>query len=163
MTDYYDLQKIRRMLDDGFSKDDLLTLCFDNSILRPVYENFEFDGTKSELVRSIIDHSYRRLSLDVVLNWAKSENPRRYASDEPYYQGELIGRTILGPVHIEEASVNVTRIENNDLGNSIILGGEFQQIKMKLVATDWVEYGISRQVRSGWLFIPQWTILNPKN
>ena len=83
MAGYYNFKHIRTLLSEGFAADELLTLCFDEAALRPVYDNW-IEGTKSDLIRTIVDHAHRHLALDTVLAWAKAHNPHRYKKHGPY-------------------------------------------------------------------------------
>ncbi len=149
MADYYNFKNIRILLTKGFTENDLLELCFDEPELRPVYENRAEAAGKSNLVRQIIDHAHTRLAIESVLNWAKDHNPARYEKHQPYYQP--------GPPKTQENSSQITLVlPDNDLGKGITLGGVYRTIPFRIVATKWAEYGES-WVRSGWLFIPQWT------
>lgn len=145
MVDYYDFASIRRLLSEGFTGDQLLNLCFDEAVLRPVYDEYMGQVTRSELVREIIDHAHRHLALDAVLSWAQKHNPARYEAHGPYRHAPISGESAPGDV-----------LPDNDLGQAIILGGTYREMPLRLFATEWAQYGMT-WVRSGWLFVPQWT------
>ena len=149
MTEYYNLRNIRILLVEGFVIDELRDLCFDEPRLRPVYENLSDATTKSELVRSIVDYAHRKLVIESVLDWAKQHNLSRFEEHQPYYSPEAPG--------VNPSATKVgTVLPDNDLGKGITLGGLYRDIPLRIVATEWVQYGASL-ARSGWLFIPQWT------
>jgi hypothetical protein len=147
MSNYYHFKNIRLLLTEGFIKEDLYQLCFDERALRPLYDDRTNSQRKDDLVQEIIDYAYKRLALDKVLTWAKNHNPARYENHQPYYESVA-----------EDESVGATAVlPDTHLGRGIHLGGSYRDYELKIVAADWVEYGVASWVRSGWLFVPQWT------
>lgn len=149
-NDYYNFANIRILLAESFNKDELLTFCFDTTSFRPIYDNWSHENSKSDLIRTVIDHGYKRLEVDIILDWVKQTNLTRYETHKPYVNEKYLQIA-------EHNLLNVSILPNNQLGNGIILGGEYRGISLQLVATEWTAYGVDRQIRSGWLFIPQWT------
>lgn len=148
MNQYYNFKNIRLLLTEGFVKDQLLDLCFDTPDLREIYENMSDVSRKSDLIRNLIDYAHKQVVLDQVLAWAKRTNRVQYDRFEPYYQVE----------NLEDVNMNVGQVLlDNSLGRGITLGGAYRDIPLQLMATKWIEYGQLGWVRSGWLFIPQWT------
>ena len=88
LSGYYNLKNIRLLLTEGFGRDELVELCFDEPLLRDVYENWSDEASKGQLVRHIIDHAHKHLAVDVVLEWAEKHNPSRYEAHRPYRQGD---------------------------------------------------------------------------
>jgi hypothetical protein len=147
----YKLGNIRNLLADGFNRTELLELCFDEPALTPVYEDWSEGCGKRELARRIVDYAHKKLVMEIVLDWAKTHNPRKYEENQPYYEQEAAETAnSLGQ------GVGLV-LADNDLGWGLTLGGLYQGIPLKIAATGWAEYGTSGLVRSGWLFIPQWT------
>jgi hypothetical protein len=154
LSGYYNLKNIRLLLSEGFGRDELVELCFDEPLLRDVYENWSEEASKGEFVRHIIDHAHKHLAMEVILEWAAKQNPSRYEAHRPYRQGDELEGAGGGEADLSGAGLV---LENNDLGRGLTLGGAYRDILLRIVATDWAEYGTFGWVRSGWLFIPQWT------
>ena len=148
MNQYYIYKNIRLLLSAGFVKDQLLDLCFDTPDLREIYENLSNTSNKSELIRQLIDFADKQVMLDQVLEWAKDVNRIQYDNYKPYYGEDDPEKAFIGVGHV---------LPDNSLGKGILLGGSFREVPLRLVATEWVEYGQGGWVRSGWLFIPQRT------
>lgn len=86
MTKHYNLEKIRRLLTEGFTEEELLNLCFDKPALKPVYDNWAGIASRDKLARQIVDYADKKLVIEVVLEWAKEHNPPRYEEYRPYVQ-----------------------------------------------------------------------------
>lgn len=150
---YYHFANIRAMLTEGYSKDDLLKLCFDVPELRPLYR--EWQGapiSTGRLVQEILDFAHRHLLLEMLLLKAKEANPYRYAEHQPYVNRDIAAVAGGGAPDSRLCEL----VAANDLGYGITLGGFYKDIALSVVATEWTLYG-QTLVRSGWLFIPQWT------
>ena len=150
VDDYYNFANIRTLLTKSFSIDELLTFCFDEAPFRAVYDDWSGRNTKNDLVRSIIDHAYRRLKVEVVLDWVKQANPTRFEQHQPYFNAKYLEET-------REYYSIVSVLSDNSIGKGISIGGKYLGVSLRIVATEWTDYGTNRQIRSGWLFIPQWT------
>jgi hypothetical protein len=148
MDKHPDLKNIRSLLIEGFSEHKLRELCLYEPDFRPLHNQLPKEAGSDKIVFLIIDHAFRTLKIDLLLEWTKKRNPERFEHHKPYYQVNLAGKT---------NAKFFFALEENNLGYGITLGGIYQNVPLKLAATDWVEYGIQRKVRSGWLYIPQWT------
>jgi hypothetical protein len=152
-SSYYHFANIRAMLIEGYSKEDLLKLCFDVPELLPLYR--EWQGapiSTSRLVQEMLDYAHRHLLVDTLLLKAMAANPYRYAEHQPYVNRDL-------PAAAGESTPDsrvCAAVAANYLGYGITLGGFYRDVAMSVVATEWTPYG-ETQVRSGWLYIPQWT------
>ena len=91
--------------------------------------------------------------MDTLLLRAKEANPYRYAEHQPYVNRESPQQHRV-PRSPPEKLCEV--VPANDLGYGITLGGFYRNLSLCVAATEWTPYGQS-QVRSGWLYIPQWT------
>jgi hypothetical protein len=148
MNEYYILKNIREVLLQGFSEEELRQMCFYEIDFKPLYDQLSQNAGKEKIVHQIIEYAYKQLKVDVLLAWVKDHNPQRYKVHKPYYQLDTD----------KKSSQNfVSPIENNDLGYGVILGGVYREIPLKLAAVDWSRYGTITYVRSGWLYVPQWT------
>lgn len=149
MGEYYNLKNIRNLLVAGFSEHDLRdTLCFYEASFRPLYDQLSQQADKETIIQQIIDYAVRHLEVDSLLDWARQNNPRRYERHGPYRpQKELA----------QAAPATFSLLDDNHLGFGITLGGLYRGIPLRIAAVDWEEYGPLVQVRSGWLYISQWT------
>ncbi len=80
----YDQNKIRTLLNRGFTLGELRDFTFYTPKFRPVYELFSDDGNKRQIIRAIIEHAERRGVFDILLTWARKENPNLYEQYGPY-------------------------------------------------------------------------------
>jgi hypothetical protein len=80
----YNLGKIRALLTEGFSDEDLRTLAFDVPGFKPVYHQLAHNTGKKEIVSRLLEYAERTHQLAQLLELAKAHNPAKYAEDEPY-------------------------------------------------------------------------------
>ncbi len=85
MTSNYDLGKIRTLLTEGFSDEELRTLAFDEPGFKPVFHQLAHRTGKTEIVSHLLEHAGHTAQFDQLLAWAKSHNPAQYAVHEPYF------------------------------------------------------------------------------
>ena len=83
----YQLKKIRHLLNDVFSIEELRDYCFEQTAFRPVHEALKDDDRKPAIIRRLLDHARQKGILPELLAWAKEANPARYTAGEPY-EGE---------------------------------------------------------------------------
>ncbi len=87
MSEEYNLSKVRTLLTDGFSRDDLLEHCFDDPIFRPIYGELE-QSNHVEIVQKLIVYAYRKVQISALLDLVKRHNPARYEHHQPYILDE---------------------------------------------------------------------------
>ena len=80
----YNLKNIRALLTEGFSAEELKEFCFDEPELRPVYNQLAAGTGKTQVVQKLVEYADRKELFDLVLSWAKEQNPARYRRHEPY-------------------------------------------------------------------------------
>jgi hypothetical protein len=149
MNEYYILKNIHDLLVQGFSENDLRhKLCQYQTDFEPLYAQLPQQADRETLAYHIIDYAHRQLKIESLLDWAQQNNSRRYKKHQPYLQEEVL------PQPTEPL---FSLIHDNDLGYGILLGGVYQSIPLRLAAIDWARYGRLGKVRSGWLYVPQWT------
>jgi CheY-like chemotaxis protein len=73
----WNLAKIRRLLTDAFSDQELTNLCFDYFGL--VYNNFSAGMDKAQKIQLLLSHCARFGELDKLLKLAREHNPHQYA------------------------------------------------------------------------------------
>ncbi|MCK6626349.1 MAG: hypothetical protein L6R45_14380 [Anaerolineae bacterium] len=84
MTPSYDFGKIRTLLTEGFSAEELRALVFDAPSFKPVYHLLADNTGKVEIVSRLLEHAERTRQLNRLLELAKEANPVQYARYEPY-------------------------------------------------------------------------------
>ena len=139
MSEYYILKNIRNLLSEGFSKEELIDLCFYEPKLKSICDQFDTNATKNEIMRQILDYAHQKLQIDTLLTVAKEANPSRYERHQPYFQNV--------PKHWKP-------ILDNDLGFGISIGGLYQEHPLEALAIGWSDYGFTL-VKSGWLYVAQ--------
>jgi len=148
-------RNISEFLNNSFSLEELKNLSFFEPSLERFYTDSSEVDIKSKYVREMIDFALRRGAIDALLAAAKAERPQIYEQYAPYF--------ITGPALMNESKGETLEISagsvlpDNSLGKGLVLGGLYQKVPLRIVAHDWAEYGNASWVRSGWLFIPQWT------
>jgi len=84
----YDLERIARLLTEGFDCDNLRDFCSFTSGFENLGDKLpKGDRKKPEIVRRIIKFARMRGRIEDVLAWAKRNNPRLYEELEPYQRG----------------------------------------------------------------------------
>ncbi|MBE7554799.1 MAG: hypothetical protein HS126_27420 [Anaerolineales bacterium] len=84
MTPSYDSGKIRILLTEGFSAEELHALAFDEPGFKPVFHQLASNSGKAEIISRLLEHAERTRQLEQLLELAKSSNPAQYARYEPY-------------------------------------------------------------------------------
>ena len=80
----YNLKNIRKLLNDGFTPEELRRLCYYEEKFRPVYDELASISGKGEIVDTLIEYAERKGLLEPLLTMAKEQNPAKYAECEPY-------------------------------------------------------------------------------
>ena len=81
----YNLEKIRTLLINGFSAAELRRLCQYVEAFRECAPDLADKNSHSEITDAIIDFANRRGEMHTLLDWAKTENPKRYSEHSPYH------------------------------------------------------------------------------
>lgn len=103
IENYYSSSNIRRLLNEGFSEQELRRFCFDNPKFRDLYHDLSESTGKSEIIDKLLDYAKNRGLLEVLLEWAEEQNPNRYALYKPYkYQLSEIHDKLIERVSIQE-------------------------------------------------------------
>jgi DNA-binding transcriptional ArsR family regulator len=80
----YNTKKIRKLLTDGFTPDELRRFCYDEKSFRDIYEQLPPTPGKGEIIDQLIEHAERKVLFKPLLIWAKDTKPAKYAEYEPY-------------------------------------------------------------------------------
>jgi hypothetical protein len=82
----YYLEKIRDLLIDGFSDEELRDLCYYIQDFKPVYNRLAKSSNKTEIINRLVEHADQKELLEKLLAQAKDLNPNRYDRYKPYYE-----------------------------------------------------------------------------
>ncbi|MCI0581124.1 MAG: tetratricopeptide repeat protein [Chloroflexi bacterium] len=85
MARHYHLHNIRTLLTEGFTNEELYSLCYDVSTFRPVYDQLTQDAGKAKIIDRLLEHAEQKILIEPLLKWAKERNPARYEQHQPYY------------------------------------------------------------------------------
>lgn len=85
MGKQYKTDKIRNLLTEGFTDQELRRFCYDNREFRPVHDNLAEKTGKSEIIDNLIEYAERKHLVDDLLTWANTKNPSTYAIQGPYW------------------------------------------------------------------------------
>ena len=80
----WNVGKIRQMLTQGFTPQELKSFCFDSADFKDVYHTLGNDTGKAEVVQRLIDHGTRYVVMGVLLGWCKANNPNVYERFGPF-------------------------------------------------------------------------------
>ena len=84
MATSYDQQKITILLDEAFTDEELLQLCYDEPKFEAVYGRLSKRNSKREIIAALIRFADRNSRFEAVLNLAKSHNLAVYEKHHPY-------------------------------------------------------------------------------
>jgi serine/threonine protein kinase len=97
MKKRYHLRKIYTLLVQGFTESQLRDLCANVPEFRPVHEQLPANADKDETIRQLFEHAQKTSQFDLLLAWAKTQNPAKYETLHPYYDdphpaGQYLGK-----------------------------------------------------------------------
>lgn len=121
----FNIKNIRALLIEGFSEADLRRFCFDESVFRPVYNELAGAAGKAGIVDKLLEYVEHKDLFDPLLNWAKAENPSRYAKHHPYQEPASIPPQTAAP---STQAVSADR----EIFVSYAWGGESEEIVNRL-------------------------------
>lgn len=90
MARRYHLKKIRTLLIEGFTAEELRRFCYDTPIFRPVYDELAQSTGKAEIVDHLIEYADQKFLLEKLLALVKVRNPARYEKYQPYYDSIIV-------------------------------------------------------------------------
>lgn len=85
MAQRYDLEKVKDLLTEVFTDEELRRFCYDTPNFIPVYNQLGQDTTKSQIIDRLIKHADRKLLLETLLDLIKERNLIIYEKYQPYY------------------------------------------------------------------------------
>ena len=86
MAKYYKLAKIRKLLMQEFTVEELEQFCRDVPDFKPVYSKLPQRATIAEIVGQLVVYSDQRLLFESLLDWTREHNPVGYEKYQPYYE-----------------------------------------------------------------------------
>src|SRR5262245_30128623 len=84
MAKQYNLRKIRALLNDGFSEEELRILCFDVLAFRPIYSQLAKANRKTDIIQQLLEYAEQKELIEILLDQAKGANPAKYEIYYPY-------------------------------------------------------------------------------
>lgn len=91
MNKRYHLRKIYTLLVKGFTEAQLRDFCAQLPDFRPVYDQLPPDVDKDEIIRRIFEHARQNSLFELVLAWARKQNPANYEALRPYHEAGQTG------------------------------------------------------------------------
>lgn len=85
MTKQYNIEKIRTLLTEGFSDEELRRYCHDEPDFKYVYHKLAQNTGKIAIIDELLAYADQKSLIDKLLDWAKDQNPRKYNEHRPYY------------------------------------------------------------------------------
>lgn len=132
MIKQYHFHNIHKLLNNGFTTDQLTNLCYDQ--FKPVYNQLTTEMTKNELILQLIQHIKQEKQADTLLSWLARLNPERYKHHQPYYSARLDPSTLsdVPPPGITPSQTTIseaqTVITGGVSGGNVIIGDSNAQI-----------------------------------
>ena len=83
----YDLAKVKDLLIDTFSEQEMREFCLVTPEFQAVYHNLKETDRTSQVLHQLLEFAQRKGLVPRLLEWARAESPDRYAEGEPY-EGE---------------------------------------------------------------------------
>lgn len=91
----YNLDKIRTLLTEGFTAEELRRFCHDEPDFRPVYDQLAANTGKAEIIDRLIEYAEQKRRIELLLIWAKENNPARYEKNHLFEDIELSNSNFL--------------------------------------------------------------------
>lgn len=88
MSRHYNIKKIRKLLVEGFTVEEIRTLCLLEHDFKPVYDQLAENDAKDKVIRLLLDHAMRKSLFEPLLNNIKEANPGRFEQHQPYYEDD---------------------------------------------------------------------------
>ncbi|MCB9109354.1 MAG: AAA-like domain-containing protein [Anaerolineales bacterium] len=139
MRNSYNLPKIRKLLTEGFTDDELRNFSFDTPDFRPVYDKLAQSTGKADIIGHLLEHAEQKVLLEALLAWAKEHNPTRFEAYQPYFNKAHIFISYKRNVTPDEPVAQQLFEALNDQYDVFI-------DKTMLVGTPWIEH-IEAQLR----------------
>jgi hypothetical protein len=90
MTVTYNLGRIRTLLTEGFTAEELRRFCYDEPDFRPVCEQLSEKTGKAILIDRLLEHAEQKILIEHLLCWTRKYNPARYEKYCPYDDSYIV-------------------------------------------------------------------------
>jgi hypothetical protein len=80
----YNLKRIRTLLTEGFSENELRQFCHDESDFKPLYAELAQAASLADVADQLLQYAERLELIEILLAWAKDKNSTKYEKFEPY-------------------------------------------------------------------------------
>lgn len=81
----YRLNNIRKLLDQGFSFEELVSHFYSDPLFASLVDGLNKDLDKAEVIEQLIAQANQKSQLNALLELARQYNPAKYEEHEPYY------------------------------------------------------------------------------
>jgi hypothetical protein len=86
MQKQYHLRKIYTLLIQSFTETQLRDFCKQMPDFHPVCGQLTIYSSKDDILRQIFEYARQADLFDVLLEWARIQNPEKFAGLQPYYE-----------------------------------------------------------------------------
>ena len=86
MSRRYNLKKIHNLLIEGFTVEEIRTLCLLEPDLKPLLHHLTENDSKIRIIQQLLAYVERKSLGESLLNIIKAENPGRFEQHQPYYE-----------------------------------------------------------------------------
>ena len=86
MSRRYNLKKIHNLLIEGFTVEEIRTLCLLEPDLKPLLHHLAENDSKIRVIQQLLAYVERKSLWETLLNIIKAENPGRFEQHQPYYE-----------------------------------------------------------------------------
>ena len=152
MSREYNLRNIRTLLIEGFTDEELRRFCCETPGFKPVCHELASTMGKDDIAGKVIEYSAQKLKVDLVLAWAKENNPARYEKHGPYHNDNHTKLPLEIPVVIAAmTSDEAAKLEQQALKDIDVSRCEkirYRKLKKRLkgsVAQLFAQYGRRRE------------------
>ncbi|MBN3938685.1 MAG: trypsin-like peptidase domain-containing protein [Nostoc sp.] len=84
LDEHFDLSNIRSLLNGGFTREELLTICYDN--FRAVSEQIDSNTGKAEIIEQLLEYIRQQMLVSDLLDLARESKPEAYNKFGSYYK-----------------------------------------------------------------------------
>jgi hypothetical protein len=85
MIKSYNLRKLRTLLTEEFTSEELEGFCRNTPNFKPVYDQLSQRSSTAEIVIRLLEYAERKSLIESILEWIKECKPAEYEKYQPYY------------------------------------------------------------------------------
>lgn len=86
----YNLETVRKLLNDAFSSGEIQTLAFDR--FHDIHDDFAAGMTKSQMIKAVVENAHKHGRIPDLLDYVKKENPYQYNRYAPQLEAAQSAR-----------------------------------------------------------------------